>query len=117
MTRSDRSYDQPRYPLYRVHMAVALRCVEITKKALGEARTVLPGGTVHVSSEIASIVGSLDEAQFRFSQKRAGEWVDVYQVETEVASVWIKLKLETNPHTGEELVVISFHEWDHSPPD
>ena len=42
---------------------------------------------------------------------------DVYQVETEVASVWIKLKLETNPHTGEELVVISFHEWDHTRPN
>lgn len=98
-------------------MAVALRCVEITKKALGEAGAVLPAGSVQISTEIASIVGSLDEAQFRFSQERAGEWVDVYQVETEIASVWIKLKLETNPHTGEELVVISFHEWDHTRPN
>lgn len=112
MGRSDRSYDGPRFDVHRVHMAVALRRVYITKKAQAEAREILPEGTTNVSSEIAATVGRLEEDQFAFRQERAGSWVDVYRVERDQLAIWIKIKLETDPDVGEELVVISFHEFE-----
>lgn len=92
-------------------MAVALRRVVVTKKAQSEAREILPEGTIRVAAEIAEMVGRLNADEFRFSQGRGAGRVDVYRVETGHISIWIKLKLETDPELGEEVVVISFHEY------
>lgn len=116
MVSSRRSYDRPHFPLYRVHMAVALRRVVITTKAYDEARRVLPDGLIDVTGEIVRTVGNLEEGQFQFASERSGRWVDVYRVRREEVLLWIKVKLETDPASGEELIVISFHEWDDSIP-
>lgn len=112
MGRTDRSYEGPHFDLERVHMAVALRRVYITKKAQSEAREILAPGTVNVSNEIADAVGRLERNQFEFCQELAGGWVDVYRVERRDLAIWIKIKLETDPDVGEEVVVISFHEFE-----
>lgn len=114
MTRSDRSYEEPYHDLQRVYMAVALRRLHITGKAQGEAREVFPEGTIKVSTEIAEIVGRLDRNEFAFCQEKSGEWVDVYKVPFRKIHLWVKIKLETDPETGEEVIVISFHQWDES---
>lgn len=60
MPRSDRVYDEPHFPPYRIHMAVSLRHVYFTEKARVEARSILPEGTVKVSAGIADVIGRID---------------------------------------------------------
>jgi hypothetical protein len=116
MGKTNRSYEEPHYDLERVHMAVALRRVHFTRKAQEEARALLPPGTIKVSAEIAAVVGSLEREAFAFCERRAGEWVDVYRVARTGFAIWVKIKLETSPDTGEEVIVISFHRWDEARP-
>jgi len=110
--RADRSFKGPHFDLQRVHMAVALRRVHLTRKALTEARAILPSETIKVSTVITEVVGRLEEDQFEFCQQRDGSWVDVYRVYRDGLVIWIKIKLETGPDVGEEVVVISFHEFE-----
>jgi|GEM_PF-2111128 len=115
MKRSDRRYDGgPEYPLEKVRSCTSIPQFTLTRKAFVEAQRVLPAGAIDVFGTIKEIVLGLDETQWRFSQEKDGQWVDVYYVEYEGRDIWLKLKLELNQHSKEYTIVISFHEWDHS---
>jgi hypothetical protein len=67
-----------------------------------------------VFGTVKQIVRGLSEAEWRFSQEKDGEWVDVYEVDYMGRDLWLKLRLEIQEHSKKYVVVISFHEWDHS---
>jgi hypothetical protein len=112
--RRDRRYDEPYYPLERVHEAVSFDQIALTRKARDEAEALFPDEPIEIAESITEIVGGLTRDEFRFSQERDGEWIDVYRVECEGCDVWLKLKLEKDPREPEMVIVISFHEWDDS---
>lgn len=121
-TRVDESTGPPlrwrtSLPLERVRACIALRQFVVTRRAeLVDGPRVLPPGTIAVFETIRSIVASLEERQWRFRQEKGGTWVDVYRVEYEGRSLWLKLRLELNQHSKEYVVVVSFHEWDETRP-
>lgn len=117
MPHPDRRYaGGPQYPLERVRTCTALPQFRITRKAqFTDGPRVLPG-VIDVFGTIKRLVHELDEAQWRFAQEKDGAWVDVYQIEYAGRDLWLKLKMELMEHAKEYVVVVSFHEWDHSRP-
>jgi hypothetical protein len=117
MARADRRYDGgPQYPLDQVHRCTALPQFRVTRRAqYTDGPNALPG-VLDVFGTIKSLVLGLTESEWRFAQEKDATWVDVYQVEHEGRSLWLKLKLELMEHAKQYVLVVSFHEWDHSRP-
>jgi len=115
MSRSDRRYEGgPEYALDRVRACIAIHQLQVTRKALRDAASVLPDGTIAVFATIKGIVLGLGEENWMCAQLKEGAWVDIYRVSHEGRPRWVKLKVELTPQTKETAVVVSFHDWDPS---
>ncbi len=105
----------PAHSLERVHQLATARLIQFTIRARNEARSVFPQKILNTTKEIRTILCSLTCEEWKFAEEDPNGWVDVYRVEKFKQLYWVKIKIE--PGIGrDEVIVISFHEWNDTIP-
>jgi hypothetical protein len=82
-------------------------------RALERARHSMPDGVVDHHAEISDVISDLRDSEFRFrQQKRGRSWADIYCVEYYEEYLYVKIKIEPDPESGEDSVaVLSWKPW------
>lgn len=114
MPRPNRRYRRAHFDLSRVREAAQFDQLVLTRKAFNEASQAFPADVIEIESAITDLIAGLDASEFQFSERRGDGTVDVYRIACEGVAIWLKLKIEKDTTGSEQVVIISFHEWDDS---
>jgi hypothetical protein len=116
MTRGQRRNDGgPEYPLQYVHTLAGIYQLHFTRKALDEAALLLPASTGLPAAVMRRVVLDLREENWKFAEENENGWVDVYRVLKFNRLIWAKLKVEAR-NAKDQVILISFHEYDDDVP-
>ena len=111
--KPNRRSDRPSFDLELVVDLARRQFVHLTYKAGSEAARYFGDECVSIRNEIIDALTGLSAEEWRFTQEKDGEWVDVYRagIFENWPDAWIKVKVEL-VNAYDAVVVISFHEWD-----
>lgn len=103
------------YPLEYVQRLAGVHLIHITRKARDEAAALLPPSTGIPAASIRKTLLSLGDEHWSFSEENENGWVDVYRILKFNRLIWAKLKVELR-NAKDQVVVISFHDYDDDVP-